>query len=209
MNDEIPTVAFCEMVKHPQKYFDKTIRVTAAFTQADEGQYLDDEKNCPLSHDDQIGAGYSSQDEKQIAENNENSRKIGSVEFGGHALVTVVGNLKNQSRCDFAWYRYRFDIARFEKVTQVIREYKGELNGTVTYRAEVQPDKNFDLYFVKPYRLPLHYALRLEWTNLKDFPDLKDFQTKQIIFTILSNEIKQMTENRCNVTIRCKIIRIE
>lgn len=206
--DDVPTVQFCEMVKNPQNYFDKTVRLTAVFTQADEAQYLSDE-NCPLSHYDQIGIDYSNEDESQIKQNNTYINKIGSVEFGGRAIVTVIGSLKNASRRDFAWYRYRFDIANFENVSQVIEKYKGEIEGTITYRAEVHADKDFGINFVNPYHAPFHYALRIEWLNLKDFPTLKNTQTKQIVFTVLSKEIKQMTENRWNLTIRCKIIRVE
>ncbi len=209
MKDEIPTIEFCEMVKNPEKYFDKTIRVIATFTQAAEAQYLDDNKNCPLSHDDQIGISYAKTDEKQLAENNANTRKIGSVEFGGRAIVTVIGSLKNASRRDFAWYQYRFDIAKFEKISHIVEDYKGELDGAKTYRAEIKPDKDFGINFVKPYKLLFHYAYRIEWTNLKDFPGLKNFTTKKIVFSVLAKDIKQMTESHWNITLKCKIIRVE
>ncbi len=209
INGAIPTVSFCEMVKHPKKYFNKTIRLTATFTRATEAQYLSDNKNCPLSHDNQIGIGYAKNRETQVAQNEENIDKIGSDEFGGRAIVTVVGSLKNFSRRDFAWYQYRFDIAKFEKVSHVVQTYTGELDGGKTYRAEVKADKDFGINFVKPYKLPFHYALRLEWTNLNDFPILKNFTTKKIVFSVLDKEIKQMTENRWNILIQCKIIRVE
>jgi hypothetical protein len=209
MNDEIPTVAFCEMVKNPKSYFDKTIRLIAIFTQATEAQYLSDEKNCPLSHDDQIGVSYSSKDENQVADNNTNIRKIGSAEFGSRVFVTVVGSLKNQSRRDFAWYRYRFDIANFEEISHIINEYKGELEATKTYQAEVRSDKNLGLTFIIPFRPPFHQAYRIEWINLKEFSALKNFQTKEIVFSVLLKDTKQITESRWNTTLKCKIIRIE
>jgi hypothetical protein len=209
MKDKMLTVTFCEMVKHPEKYFNKTIRITATFTQSVEAQYLNDDKKCPLSHDHRIGVSYPETNEKQIAEINESIDRIQSEEFGSRAIVTVVGKLKNVSARRFAWYQYRFDIAKFEKISQVVEEYKGELESAKTYRAEVRADKNFGIYFVKTYKLPFHYALRIEWTNLKDFPELKSFIKKKIIFTALSNEIKQIDENRWNIEIHCKIILVE
>ncbi len=209
MKDEIPTIAFCEMVKNPQAYFDKTIRITAVYTQATEGRYLNDDENCPLSHDDQIGAESFKTNESEVVKHNAIIQEINSVEYGHRAKVTVIGKLRNISLRGFSWYRYRFDISRFETVSQVVEEYKGSLDGTITYRAEVRKDKVFGINFVNSYRIKEHYATRIEWTNLKKFPELKKFETKKIVFTVLSNEIKQMTVNRWNETIRCKIIRVE
>lgn len=208
-SDDIPTVPFCEMVKNPKKYFNKTIRLTATFTQATEAQYLDDNETCPLLHDDQIGIGYSNTNVKQVAKNNQNIQKINSDEFGRRAIVTIVGSLKNTSRRDFAWYRYRFDIAKFEKISHIIEEYNGKLEATKTYRGEVKSDKLFGITLVKPYKLPSHHALRIEWINLDDFAELKNFTTKKIIFRVLAREIQKMTKDRWNTRIRCKIIRVE
>lgn len=206
MKEEILTITFCEMVKNPKKYFDKMIRLTAIFKQATESQYLSDD-NCPLSHDNQIGIGYNNSDKSQLNQNNAFIRKIQSIEFGGKATVTIAGILRNASRRDFAWYQYRFDINLFENVSPSIEEYKGNLESGITYRAKVRPDKNFGIGFVIPYRLPFHHALQIEWTNLKDFSALNKFETKEIVFTVLSKEIKQISENRWNTVIRCKIIR--
>ena len=56
----IPTVPFCDMVKTPAKYFDKTVRITAEISlTGDSGQYLNDAA-CPLHRDDAIGVGVPS-----------------------------------------------------------------------------------------------------------------------------------------------------
>lgn len=36
----VPTISFCEMVRSPQLYFDRPVRCTAVFSQAEEAQYL-------------------------------------------------------------------------------------------------------------------------------------------------------------------------
>jgi hypothetical protein len=212
MNDKIPTVAFCEMVKNPKAYFDKKIRVTATFTQATEAQYLNDEA-CPLTHDQQIGIGYAESGENGRILNSANIEKINSPEYGSQALVTIIGILRNSSRRDFAWYQYRFEIDKFENISHVITLYNQELEAAKTYRTAVYFDKNLGLSLVKPFRLPAHYAYRVEWLNLDEFPELKKLASnaasKTIVFSVLSKQIKQMTESRWNVSYECKIIRVE
>ena len=212
MKAEIPTVSFCEMVKNPQAYFDKTIQITATFTQATEAQYLNDEA-CPLTHDEQIGVGYGESGKKQQLLNISNMEKISSPEYGSRAVVTIIGVLKNSSLRGFAWYQYRFDIDNFENISHVIVPYNQELEASQTYRTEVYFDKNLGLSLVKPFRLPAHYAYHVEWLNLKEFPELKKLASKAaprtIVFSVLSKQIKQMTESRWNVIYECKIIRVE
>ncbi len=209
MKDEIPTVAFCEMVKTPTTYFDKTIRVTAFYTQAAEGRYLNDDENCPLSPDDQIGAEFSESETSDIIKFDEITRQISSAAFDQRAKVTIIGKLRDISVRGFSRYRYRFDIISFESVSPILNEYRQNLETSVTYHAEVQKDISFRLNFVIPYRPPAHHAYSIEWTNLKKFPALREAKKHQIVFTVLSKEIKQMTGNRWNQTIRCEIIRVE
>ena len=212
MKAEIPTVSFCEMVKKPKAYFDKTIRVTATFTQATEAQYLNDE-TCPLTQDEQIGVGYAESGKKQQLLNISNMAKIRSPEYGSRAVVTIIGVLKDSSLHAFAWYQYRFEIDNFENVSHVIAPYNQELEASQTYRTDVYFDKNLGLSLVKPFRLPAHYAYHVDWVNLKKFPELKKIESKTapktIVFSVLSKQIKQMTESRWNVNYECKIIRVE
>jgi len=210
---EPPTVGFCEMVKNPKLYFDKTVRLLATYQMATEGQYLNDEK-CPLSHDGQIGVGHREViDEKQRDIFNTEIRKISTREYGGRAMVTVVGALRNESRHDFVWYQYRFDIIRLEKISPVIVPYQGVLQGGITYRGMVRGDQEFGLSVNPMPRMNEHYAQRIEWTNLGEFPELKQLRQssreQQIVFTVLSDEIQQMTVNRWNRTLKCKILRTE
>lgn len=200
------------MVKHAKLYFDKPVRVLAKYEMATEGQYLSDEQ-CPLSHDEQIGLGRAPTDERHGEILNAELRKIGEVEYGGRAQVTVVGILRNSSLHAFAWYQYRFDIISVEKISPVTVTYEGELQGSVTYRGSVRWDRASRLSLVPDPRIAEHHAMRVEWTNLRDFPRLRTLRDKtirqQILFTVLSDEIKQMTAVRWNRTVRCKIIRLD
>ena len=207
--DEIPTVDFCEMVKDPRPYFDKTVRLTATYEMATEAQYLSDVR-CVLSHDDQIGVRYVNADEKPP--------NILSKYGGNPARVTVVGILRNSSLRAFAWYRYRFDIIRFEEVSRedisrMINSYGGTLREGVTYRATVSGDKGSGLSLVPSLRVLENQAARVEWTNLNEFPALKRLRggssQGQIVFSVISDQISQITGNRWNRTLRCKVIIVE
>jgi hypothetical protein len=207
---EIPTVSFCELVKNPASYFDKQVRLSARFQMATEAQYLSDD-NCPLSHDQQIGVGAAPLDEKERDIRNAELRKLSEREYGGRAEVTVVGILRNASRHDFAWYQYRFDIVRVENISPVTIPYEGELQATVTYKANVRADSDSGISLVPALKMREHYATRIEWINLSKFPTLGARRPgeRRIVFTVLSDELKQMTERRWNRTIRCKILSVE
>jgi len=209
--DEIPTVLFCDLVRNPLLYFDKTVQLTAVFTQAEEAQYLSD-NDCPLSHDDQIGVGYVTSNKQASDEFNKRIRLIGSPEYAGRAVVTIVGLLRDSSRRDFAWYRYRFDIVRFESVFHVTVPYQGDLQTGTTYVAKARCDARLGLSLAVPAAMPMHYAMRIEWTNLAEFPELRvgtrNSRERQIVFSVLSDDIRQMTANRWNRTVRCKILKV-
>jgi hypothetical protein len=209
--DEVPVIAFCEMVKNPQLYFDKTVRLTATLQLATEASYLRDDR-CVLSHDDQIGVRYVSNDEKQRGLINRDINKIRSIEYGSRAKVTVVGMLRNSSLRGFAWYRYRFDIISIEDISHVTVPYEGTLQGGITYQAVVRGDSDSGLSLLIPLRTREHVAVRIEWTNLNEFPALERLRNisreQQIVFSVISDQTRQMTERRWNRTLECKIISI-
>jgi hypothetical protein len=200
------------MVKHPQLYFDKTVRLVARYQMATEGQYLNDDK-CPLNHDHQIGAGHEVPGGKRPDTFNTEIQKVGSNEYGGRAIVTVVGRLRNASRRDFVWYQYRFDIATVENISPVIVPYAGELQAGITYQADARSETKHSVSLIPQLKLPEHYATRIEWLNLRSFPELRrrdyDDHPRRIVFSVLSDDIRQVTSLRWNRTLRCMIIRVE
>lgn len=209
---DIPTVAFCDLVKRPTEFFDRPIRVSGMFTQADEAQYLSD-RGCPLKTEDQIGVGFADADDAGRERRAKDISKIGKPEFGGRAMVRVVGYLRNQSRHDFACYRYRFDIVRFEDMSPVVLPFEGELQAGMTYRASVQGDEMAGLALVRPLKVAEHHAIRLEWVNLNAFSNLGRMRgmgvERVVVFSVLSDEVKQITHRRWNRTVRLKILREE
>jgi hypothetical protein len=213
--EEVPTVDFCEMVKHPELYFDRTIRITAAYELGFEGSNLNN-VHCVRSHDDSIGVGFEPRDETHTKIINGHVRKIRSGKFGPQPRVTVVGRLRNQSRRSFAWYRYRFDIIRFESirddVTERIVSYSDSLQKGITYRARVKADETSGLGLMSPMRIPPHHAVSLDWINLTEFPllqRLSERSEKQIIFRVIEDTLKPAEPNRWNRTLRLTILLVE
>jgi hypothetical protein len=213
--EEVPTVDFCEMVKHPATYFDKKIRITAAYQIGYEGSNLINVR-CVHSYDDSIGAAFVTIDEEQVNAINRGVDTIMSGKAGAQPRVTVVGILRNSSRHDFASYRYRFDIIRFEDIREDMSErivsYNGTLQAGLTYRAMVKHDSNFALSFSSPLRVPIHQAINLEWTNLKEFRALellRGTDQKQIVFCVTKDDVQQMEPRRWNRALQLEILLVE
>lgn len=213
--EEIPTVDFCEMVKHPAAYFDKKIRITAAYEIGDEGSNLNN-VHCVRSHDGSIGAGFVRIDEKQEKAIDRGVHTIMSGKAGAQPRVIVIGILRNSSRHDFAWYRYRFDIIRFEDIRDDMAErivsYDGSLQAGLTYRGMVKHDRDFGLAFASPLRIAMHQAVRLEWSNLKEFRPLERLSgndEKQIVFRVTKDEVQRMEPRRWNRTLQLEVLLVE
>jgi hypothetical protein len=204
----IPTVTLCEMISHPEQYFDKQVRLVAQYQMATEGAYLVDER-CLPGHDQQIGIGHPQMIDDRQRDRLNALRTISSHEYGGRAMVTVSGMLRNISRHDFVWYQYRFDIQEVEKIDPVILAYEGELRAGMTYRATVSSDRDLGLELAPAPRINENHAMRIDWINLHEFPELSKAGQHRILFTVFSDEIKQITERRWNRSLRCKILRIE
>ena len=206
---ELPTIDFCSIVRNPRRYFDKTVRTEATWQSGDEFAYLSQDR-CAPKFRYEIAVGWV---ENPLSEETINSvRKIQSHEYAGRAIVRVVGILRNPGEY-FGYFRYRFEILRIEEVTHIVVGYQGTLEPGKTYLARVRGDKDFELALVPSLRIPEHYATRIEWINLSDFPALEKLRDstaeRQIVFSVISDEIKQITATRWNRTIQLKIIRLE
>jgi hypothetical protein len=208
---EIATVSFCELVKNPKVYFNKTVRMTATFQQASEGQYLLDER-CEKT--ERLGVGQAVITPEQVARRNEIWDSIrSSPNYDSRTIVTVVGTLRNISLNGFVRYDHRFDIITFERVAPAIVSYDGSLEDGITYRARVMSDQELGVFPVIPPKIPFHQAARIEWTNLEKFPILvslmRSSKQREIVFRVISSKVVRMTPDRWNRTFRCSILSVE
>jgi hypothetical protein len=206
--DKSPTVEFCDLIKMPKLYFNKTLRLTATYESAENFDYLSDVR-CVTSEDKQISARWN-----QSAINPPPEVRL---EEDDATRVTVVGVLHDGSQRGSACYhRYCFDIVRLEKAeredeSRLINNYNGTLKEGWTYRATVRSDRDSGLmpaFF--PLRSAQHQAARIEWTNLKHYPSLrKPRVVRQIVFKVTADEIAPLGEGRWSRTVKCRIIIVE
>jgi hypothetical protein len=209
-NQKVTTVDFCELSRNPQRYFNRTVRIKAQWLNGDEFSYLTDDRCLTkVAHD--IAVRFVN-DETQREVIKQSVYKIMSHEYGGRAMITAVGVLRNPGEYH-GYFRYLFELIRFEEIVHVVVPYESTLDAGKTYRAVVRGDQGFGLILVPPLRMFTHQAVSIEWTNLSDFPTLtklRDSPAQQlIVFSVISDESKQMTTERWNRTVKCKIVRVE
>jgi len=208
--DKVTTVDFCELSKNPQRYFNRTVRIKTQWLSGDEFAYLTDDR-CPTKAAQDIAVRFVN-DETQRDTIKQNVYKIMSHEYGGRAMITAVGVLRNPGEYH-GYFRYLFELVRFEEIVHVVVPYESTLEAGKTYRAVVRGDKEPGLILVPPLRMFSHQAVSIEWTNLSEFPTLeklRDNSAQQlIVFSVISDENRQMTAQRWNRTVKCKIVRVE
>ena len=93
-------------------------------------------------------------------------------------------------------------------------EYEGWLEEGSTYHASVTCDEVEGWRTVVPFRIPFHHAVRIEWTNLSEFPQLdkakNDDCQRRLVFKVIKKETtKASGQNRWNTTYECKIIAVD
>lgn len=93
-------------------------------------------------------------------------------------------------------------------------EFAGALEEGVMYRALVIFNQAQEWRTVSPLKLPFHHAGRVEWLNLRDFPELTkrqpDSRLKQFIFKVVGKKtVKVSGQYRWNTTYDCRIIKVE
>lgn len=207
--EEIPTIDFCEIIKHPRRYFDQIVRIEAQWQSGHEFAYLTSDR-CAPKFRHEIAVKFAQPLSEQIRKS---VRQIQSHEYGGRATIRAVGTLRNPGKY-YGYFRYRFEIVRIEEVAHIVVRYQRTLEPGKTYRASVRADRVFGLALVPSLIIPnLHFATRIEWINISNFPALEKMKETdrdlQIVFSVISDDIKQMTERRWNRTFHCKIIWLE
>lgn len=93
-------------------------------------------------------------------------------------------------------------------------EFAGTLAEGSTYGATIECDREQRWRTAKPLQPPFHHAARIEWLNLREFPQLvkavgKDCR-RRIVFRVAAQEtVKVAGEYRWNTTYRCRILSVE
>lgn len=149
--------------------------------------------------------------------------------LGQHVLITATKQNEKRQPCFFDMESNRinsrgvpFYCAEREDLLKGISnstpsapvEFEGTLEKGSTYRALVMCDKDEEWRAVVPLRIPFHHAARIEWTNLREFPQLSkgknDDCQRRIVFKVVAREtVKVYGQYRWNTTYECRIIAVE
>ena len=97
--------------------------------------------------------------------------------------------------------------------TEEPAEFKGSLEEGRTYRAVVVCDKDHQWRPLIPIKVPYHHAARIEWLNLKDFPELMKADPhdcrRRIVFKVVSTQTVMISRQpRWDTTYRCRIVKV-
>lgn len=207
--EDVSTISFCEMIRNPQLYFGRLVRVKTTWARGYEGIYVKDPE-CPSPI-----IGYSSGEKQRWCDQMPQSLER-MKQFGSQAEILVVGTLENKSRRGgFVSYDHLFVATCIEKVGPAKHKYEGFLDEGQVYRAEVRCDKARGLWPV----IPLHQEatlteVRIVWTNLSKYPALKKSPAnncqRRVIFQVLSaRTMKVAGRERWRATYTCRIIEVE
>ncbi|MDX6693609.1 MAG: hypothetical protein QOF02_1212 [Blastocatellia bacterium] len=91
-----------------------------------------------------------------------------------------------------------------------VLEFGGDLQEGSTYRAAIARGQDGEWRTSVPLKILRHHAARIEWLNLKEYPELDKPQPrsrqKQIVFTVVKREtLKVAGQYRWNTTYYCRI----
>ncbi|HEX5704487.1 MAG TPA: hypothetical protein VFX97_14905 [Pyrinomonadaceae bacterium] len=202
--ETVRDVDFCDIVGQPQQFFGRAVRIKATWQQGHEFSYLNG-IGCRTKFRHEIATGWLNSQDPNLS-------KMLLREYGGRAIVTAVGTLRDPGKY-FGYFRYLFEVRRLEDVQHVIEPYEGTVEAGRTYRAVVRGDKEIELRLVPPLHIEFHYSAGIDWLNLSDFPELEKLHEtsgeRTIVFSVMSDVRRQMTERRWSRMLQIKIIRIE
>jgi hypothetical protein len=150
--------------------------------------------------------------------------------LGQHVLITATKQHEKRQPCFFDIESNRinskgvpFYCAEREDLLKAVArkrtssspvEFEGTLEWGNTYRAVVtcNLDGNWRTFLL--VRVPYHHASLIEWTNLREFPQLKQAKPpdcqRRVVFKVVARDIVKVAgQKRWNVTYQCRIIAVE
>ncbi|MBV9923724.1 MAG: hypothetical protein JOZ96_01690 [Acidobacteria bacterium] len=96
---------------------------------------------------------------------------------------------------------------------RTVIDYDGDLKAGQTYRAAVRGDKVYELVFVPALKPRMHQSVSVDWTNLDEFPALRqlslDAGERVIVFSVLSDKTTYMGGRRWDRVLLCKVVAVD
>jgi hypothetical protein len=211
---EIPTISFCVLMADREYLAGRQVIIDADIELGDGGAAYLHEPECDRPEmgkartGERIGIGFDPKITGGRDILTEGLRKIDLAVYGRRARVRVRGILRDERARALDSYDYRFFIERFVSADKIVPWFEGELREGWTYIAGFQHVKEKGLQLGVPLKMPLHHAVRVEWTNEDKFPLLRKSGVRFMTFRVVSKETRQVEKYMWREVYVCEIIEV-
>jgi len=214
---QIPNISFCELVKNPERYLDKTVEVYADIEYAvailatgerrNEHEFLydvdcDSQGMADLRTKESVRVGYIGKPD-DIMRMRSVTNRIRGLDFGGRGKATFQGKLQQIDKPVPYGPSLRFDISSVKQLERLVLTYQGEIKLGWFSSATIvggQP-----LALSSPLKMPFHHVGRIDWRNVEKFPILKQKGLRAIIFRAQSETTQMVGKGRWDSVYQCEI----
>ena len=147
-DDPVATVTYCELIKHPKRFHNKVVRVTAIFERQFERSSLSDEAGCDSG---KVGAGQSdtwvSHDKSFVIDGDSEQAKLNeSVSGFGKWWLVAVGRFRraegSQRFGHLRCCKYDFALMRIEKSEKVADTFSQAQSRVIEWQAKPMGSNN-------------------------------------------------------------------
>lgn len=172
--DTVRTVDFCELIRKPYRFMDQTVRITAKWEIAGEIRSLNG-MHCRAEYIERLGTTFANEQDEAVKWN---VSRVRSPEFGGRAMVTVVGAVRDTSPGDGP-NALRFEILSFEEIAplesipdidfcDIVKEPHRFFNQTVRIKASWLQGHEFSYLEGVDCQAKFRSEIAVGWVNGRD-----------------------------------------
>lgn len=211
---EIPTLSYCGLMFDREYMAGRRVIIDADIELGDgRAPYLH-EPECDRPEmgkartNERVGIGFDPKMTSGRDIMSEALRKIDLAVYGRRARVRVQGILRDERARALDSYDYRFFIERFISADKIVPWFEGELREGWAYITGFQHIKEKGLQLGLPLKMPLHHAVRVEWTNEDKFPLLRKSDVRFMTFRVVSKETRQVEKYMWRDVYVCEIIEV-
>lgn len=204
--DAVPSHPLAEVAREPAKFAGRRLRLRAVYEQTPQGARLVAE---PAAAGPAFAVALAPLKGAERRLRERGLARLRSKQCAGRAVVAVRGVLRLDPQTGGT-----FEVEQFEAVDPAGLPFNGTLTAGECYRAPIVFETDGTFRLVTPLWVPPHHAGHLEWTNLRQLPQLRRVAatppTSAVVFRVLSRRIDKVGDAyRWHTTYRCQIYRLD
>ena len=172
--ETVRDIDFCTLIKQPYGFRNQTVRIKAKWEFAGESGFLDG-FHCRGDYIERLGTTFANEHDEALKWN---LSRVRSREFGGRAMVTVVGAVRDTSPGDGP-NALRFEILRFEGIAplgpipdvdfcEIVKEPGRFFNQTVRIKASWLQGHEFSYLDGVSCHTKFRSEIAVGWINGRD-----------------------------------------